>query len=212
MRSAEEECGIRNSTRGGVRKRNAGSGTRPEAGCGKGMRNPELGPRRSSEKEWGDRVKRRPSVAPALRRTSCTRALPNPAYQLPNPASVSSSAFRIPLPHSASPRAPHPAFLFRTPPRLDLRIPHSFSAPRLASSSASRIPLPHPASGRVPHPAFLFRTPPRVGISPLPSVLPAPLRSKATPLPRTRGTSPARSPRDRPPGCPAAAPPPRAVP
>jgi hypothetical protein len=52
-RGAEEECGMRNSTRGGVRKRNAECETRPEAECGSGMPDLELDPMRSAEEECG---------------------------------------------------------------------------------------------------------------------------------------------------------------
>src|SRR6185312_15323144 len=54
-RSAEEECGGRDSTRGGVRRGNAEGGTRPAAECGGGMRRAGLDPRWSAEGECGGR-------------------------------------------------------------------------------------------------------------------------------------------------------------
>ncbi len=154
-RSAEVECGIRNSTRDGVRKWNAGSGTRPEAGRGKGMRDPQLHPRRGAEKECGTRNSRRGGGRKGMRRRgqAMSESVTPPRIENPHreflfrtPPCVESQS-RIPLPHPASGRVTTHAFHFRTPPRVEFLIPHSTSAPRLGSSSESRIPLPHSASG-----------------------------------------------------------------
>ncbi len=213
--SAEKECGIGTTTRGGVRKWNAGSGFRPGAECGNGMRDRELDPGRSTEKEREGGV-RWERVAPALRipHTSRMRAVPTSTFRLPRTASMLRSGSQIPLPHSASGRDPHPAFHFRTPPRGEIRIPHSssalrlgarsasripfphsprvefliprsISALRLGARSASRIPFPHPAPGRVPDPAFHLRTPPRVEFTRLR------INSPVTPPSASRETHPA---------------------
>jgi hypothetical protein len=205
-RNAEEERGRRNSPRGGVRKRKAGGGTRPETEFGRGARS-----------EWGDSArgegrKRNPGggtrpeaecgggigkAGLEASGTTCGEWHPDPRRNA-NPhsptgvtisrlASCPASPFhfrtppRFKSPHSLL--APHPGFLFRTPPRVEFRLPHSSSALRLGSKSLH---------------------------SPLPRS--APLRSTAALPRRTRGTSPVRSPRDRQPGYPASAPPPPTAP
>ena len=158
-----------------MRKWNAGFGTRPEAGRGKGMRDAELEARRGAERneEEGSSNERECHSTPN-RKSASGIPLPDPALcRVPIPHSPSAprlgsfSESRIPLPPPAPGRVPDPAFLFRAPPRVEFRIPHSTSALRLGSSSESRIPLPHSASGRVPDPALHFRTPRRVEALPL---------------------------------------------
>jgi hypothetical protein len=112
-RSAEEECGIRNSTRRGVRKRKAGSGARPGADCGEGMW--EGGEELSRENESKSRSR----------------------IPLPRSAPGRNPGSRIPFPHSAPGRVPHPAFLFRTPHRPDLRTQYSSSELRTGTAAVT---------------------------------------------------------------------------
>ncbi len=154
MRSAEEECGVRNSRRCAVRKRSAGCGTRPDARCGRGVRGAELAPMRGAEEECG--VRNSPRCAVRKRSAGCgTRPDARCGRGV---RSAELAPMRIAEKECGS-RVHVPEFLLRTAHRVEFRNPDSFSALRTGSSSGIRIPSSHCASGRVPESALLLRTP-----------------------------------------------------
>jgi hypothetical protein len=148
----------RESTRCRLRKRNEGGGTRPVAGCGRGMRDRGLEPLQVAEEEYGYwnstrcRLRKRKAGCGAERRDG-RNALETGAAS-PRPRPFYNVLYLI------SPiLAPVPAFLFRNLQRVESQYPHSSSATCNGSSPSTRIPLPQPATVR---------------LSPLPLQLPMP--------------------------------------
>ena len=168
MRDAEEESRDRKPTthQCRVRKRNPGTGNQQHtnAECGRGIRGPETNntPMQSAEEESGDRK-------PTTHQCRVQERNPgtgNQQYSMESP--VMDGQFMAPLPNHRhpysrhSPFLPSPAFLFRTPHRVE-----SCHSP-LLPSPAFLFRIPHRVESRhsplLPSPAFLFRTLHRVEI------------------------------------------------